>query len=134
MTNLQTRSLDPIGQSALDRGLAQATQPSPTEEITLQLDELTQHKLKRLANSMALSIKTIIETAINYTYADIKHSQTPPDQLPPIGDFPFKITLSLETQTKLEQIGMSHAVSECAIFGINLLYDRLIPQTATPHD
>jgi hypothetical protein len=83
---------------------------------------------------MSLSIKTIIEAAINYTYADIKNTQTPPDKLPTRGDFPFKITLSIETQKKLEQIDMSDAISECAIFGINLLYDRLIPHNTIAHD
>jgi hypothetical protein len=114
MTEMQSRSLD----------------LPPLEEITLRLDEQTKQRLKRLASSMALSVRAVIEVAINYTYACITEYDLVADDLQmeglPIGDFPFKIVLALETTEKLERLGMSKSVSECAIVGINLLYDRLI--------
>jgi hypothetical protein len=138
MTNRQFRSIDPLGQSAIILGVQQANDLAPLEEITLQLDELTKLKLKRLSNSMSLSIKTVIESAINYTYAYITESKLIADDLwtkgLPIGNFPFKMVLSLETTEKLERLGMRQSISECAIIGINLLYDRLIPQDTIAHD
>ncbi len=138
MTSRQSRSIDPLGQSAIALGGQQANDLAPLEEITLQLDELTKLKLKRLSSSMSLSIKTVIESAINYTYAYITESKLIADDLwtkgLPIGNFPFKMVLSLETTEKLERLGMRQSISECAIIGINLLYDRLIPQDTVAHD
>jgi hypothetical protein len=138
MTNLQSRPIDPLGQSAISLGAQQANDLAPLEEITLQLDELTKQKLKRLSNSMSLSIKTVIESAINYAYAYITESKLIADEVNtkglPIGNFPFKMVLSLETTEKLERLGMRQSISECAIIGINLLYDRLIPQDTVSHD
>jgi hypothetical protein len=131
MANLQSPALDALGQSAIALGLAQLDDHA-AEEIILELDELTQQRLKRLAASMSLSVKTIIESAINYTYSYITESKITADELPraiPSKDsFQFKIILSLETTKKLELIGMSKSITECAIIGTNLLYDRLIPQ------
>jgi hypothetical protein len=131
MANLQSPALDALGQSAIALGLAQLDDHA-AEEIILELDELTQQRLKRLAASMSLSVKTIIESAINYTYSYITESKITADELPraiPSKDsFQFKIILSLETTKKLELIGMSQSITECAIIGTNLLYDRLIPQ------
>jgi hypothetical protein len=102
----------------------------PLAEITLRLDEPTKQRLKRLASSMALSIRVVIEVAINYVYACITEYDLTLDDLQTegllIGDFPFKIVLSLETTAKLKRLGMSNSVSEYTIIGINLLYDRLI--------
>jgi hypothetical protein len=138
MTNLQSRPIDPLGQSAIALGVQQANDLAPLEEITLQLDELTKQKLKRLSNSMSLSIKTVIESAINYAYAYITESKLIADEVNtkglPIGDFSFKMVLSLETTEKLERLGMRESISECAMIGINLLYDRLIPQDTVSHD
>jgi hypothetical protein len=138
MTNLQSRPIDPLGQSAIALGVQQANDLAPLEEITLQLDELTKQKLKRLSNSMSLSIKTVIESAINYAYAYITESKLIVDEVNtkglPIGDFSFKMVLSLETTEKLERLGMRQSISECAMIGINLLYDRLIPQDTVSHD
>jgi hypothetical protein len=131
MANLQSPALSTLGQSAIALGLAQLDDHA-AEEIILELDELTQQRLKRLAASMSLSVKTIIESAINYTYSYITESKITADELPraiPSKDsFQFKIILSLETTKKLELIGMSQSITECAIIGTNLLYDRLIPQ------
>jgi hypothetical protein len=131
MANLQSPALDTLGQSAIALGLAQLDDHA-AEEIILELDELTQQRLKRLAASMSLSVKTIIESAINYTYSYITESKITADELPRAipskGSFQFKIILSLETTKKLELIGMSQSITECAIIGTNLLYDRLIPQ------
>jgi hypothetical protein len=114
MTEMQSRSLD----------------LTPLAEITLRLDEQTKQRLKRLASSMALSIRTVIEMAINYTYACITEYDLGADDVQteglPIGDFPFKIVLALETTEKLKRLGMNNSVSEYTIIGINLLYDRLI--------
>ena len=69
MANIQFHTLDPLGQSAIELGLDSINALSPIEELTLELDELTKQKLKRLSSSMSLSIRTLIESAINYTYA-----------------------------------------------------------------
>jgi hypothetical protein len=138
MANLQSLSLDPLGQSAIELGLEQIDILAKQEEIILKLDELTKQRLKRLSSSMSLSFRTVVEVAINYTYDYVKESKINPDDLPRIaqgqGDFPFKIILSLETLKKLEYIRMSQAVSECAVIGINLLHDRLIVQDVVSHD
>jgi hypothetical protein len=138
MANLQSLSLDPLGQSAIELGLEQIDILAKQEEIILKLDELTKQRLKRLSSSMSLSFRTVVEVAINYTYDYVKESKINPDDLPRIaqgqGDFPFKIVLSLETLKKLEYIRMSQAVSECAVIGINLLHDRLIVQDVVSYD
>lgn len=132
MTNRQPQSIDPLVQSAIALGIQQANDSVPPEETTLQFDELTKLKLKRLSSSLSLSIRTVVESAINYTYTHVTESKLVADDLwiegLSIGTFPFKIVLSLETTEKLERLGMRQSVSECAIIGINLLYDRLIPQ------
>ena len=69
MANVQFHTLDPLGQSAIELGLDQINALSPIEELTLEFDERTKQKLKRLSSSMSLSIRTFIESAINYTYA-----------------------------------------------------------------
>jgi hypothetical protein len=138
MANLQSLSLDPLGQSAIELGLEQIDILAKQEEIILKLDELTKQRLKRLSSSMSLSFRTVVEVAINYTYDYVKESKINPDDLPRTaqgqGDSPFKIVLSLETLKKLEYIRMSQAVSECAVIGINLLHDRLIVQDVVSHD
>ena len=138
MANLQSRTLDPLAQSAIRLGSEQAKEWGELEEITLKFDELTKQKLKRLSSSMSLSIRTVIESAINYTYTYVTEQKIAIDDLRsqglPQGDFPLKIVLGLETITKLERIGMSESISECAVIGINLLYDRLIPQDIVSHD
>lgn len=135
MADNQSKSPDTLGQSAIAFGLKPIDDLAPLAEITLRLDEPTKQRLKRLASSMALSIGTVIEVAINYTYACITEYALVADDLQteelPIGNFPFKIVLALETTEKLERLGMSKSASECAIIGIKLLYDRLID---IPHD
>ncbi len=132
MANLQSLSLDPLGQSAIDLGLEQIDALAKQDEILLKLDELTTQRLKRLSSTMSLSFKTVVEAAINYTYAYVIDSKISPSDLQKMlreqGNILFKIILSLETMKKLEYIGMSQAVSECAVIGINLLHDRLIIQ------
>lgn len=138
MANLQSRAFDPLAQSAITLGSEQAKEWDELEEITLKFDELTKQKLKRLSSSMSLSIRTVIESAINYTYTYITEQKIAIGDLQnqglAQGDFPLKIILGLETITKLERIGMSESISECAVIGINLLYDRLIPQDIVSHD
>lgn len=138
MANLQSRAFDPLAQSAITLGSEQAKEWGELEEITLKFDELTKQKLKRLSSSMSLSIRTVIESAINYTYTYITEQKIAIGDLQnqglAQGDFPLKIILGLETITKLERIGMSESISECAVIGINLLYDRLIPQDIVSHD
>ncbi len=89
------------------------------EEHTLKLDDLTKQKLKCLSNAMALSIRTLIESAINYTCAYAietpKTSAELQTLMPTPGTFLMQISLSLETISKLERLGMSQFVSGCAI-------------------
>jgi hypothetical protein len=138
MTNIQFQTLDPLGQSAIDLSLEQINALSPIEELTLELDELTKQKLKRLSSSLSLSIRTLIESAINYTYAYAIETHKTSTELqtlmPTPGTFPVQISLSLETTSKLERLGMTAFVSGCAIIGINLLYDRLIAPEIPIHD
>jgi hypothetical protein len=138
MTNVQFHTLDPLGQSAIELGLEQISALSPIEELTLELDELTKQKLKRLSNSLSLSIRTLIESAINYTYAYAiethKTSAELQTLMPAPGSFPVQISLSLETTSKLERLDMAPFVTGFAIIGINLLYDRLIAPEIPIHD
>jgi hypothetical protein len=138
MANVQSHAPDPLGQSAIDLGVEQINALSPIEELTLELDELTKQKLKRLSSSLSLSIRTLIESAINYTYAYAiethKTSAELQTLMPMPGTFPVQISLSLETTSKLERLGMTQFVSGCAIIGINLLYDRLIAPEIPIHD
>ena len=108
MANVQFHTLDPLGQSAIELGLDQINALSPIEEMTLELDELTKQKLKRLSSSMSLSIRTLIESAINYTYAYAVETHKTSAELqtlmPMPGTFPVQISLSLETSAlALEQ-------------------------------
>jgi hypothetical protein len=138
MANVQFHTLDPLGQSAIELGLEQISALSPIEELTLELDELTKQKLKRLSSSMSLSIRTLIESAINYTYAYAiethKTSAELQTLMPAPGTFLVQISLSLETTSKLERLDMTPFVSGFAIIGINLLYDRLIAPEIPIHD
>ena len=108
MANVQFHTLDPLGQSAIELGLEQINALSPIEELTLELDERTKQKLKRLSSSMSLSIRTLIESAINYTYAYAVETHKTSAELqtlmPMPGTFPVQISLSLETSAlALEQ-------------------------------
>jgi|GEM_PF-2621640 len=108
MANVQFHTLDPLGQSAIELGLDQINALSPIEELTLELDELTKQKLKRLSSSMSLSIRTLIESAINYTYVYAVETHKTSAELqtlmPMPGTFPVQISLSLETSAlALEQ-------------------------------
>ena len=47
--------------------------------------------------------------------------------------FPVQISLSLETLTKLERLGMTHSVAGCACLDVHLLYDRPIVREITIH-
>ncbi|MGI0493518.1 hypothetical protein ACN4EG_17180 [Alkalinema pantanalense CENA528] len=138
MNNLQSQSLDPLAQNAISMGIESINQTETLEKITLEFDQLSRHKLKRLANSLTLSVRTVIESAINYTCSYIIESDTTLNDLwiddLPNPTFPVKITLSLETTKKLEQVGMSQSINQCAIIGINLLYDRLLSHTPPIHD
>ena len=108
MANVQFHTLDPLGQSAIELGLESINALSPIEDLTLELDELTKQKLKRLSSSMSLSIRTLIESAINYTYAYAVETHKTSAELqtlmPMPGTFPVQISLSLETSAlALEQ-------------------------------
>ena len=87
---------------------------------------------------MSLSIWTLIESAINYTYAYAVETHKTSAELqtlmPMPGTFLVQISLSLEATSKLERLSMSQFVSGCAIMGINLLYDRLIAPEIPIHD
>ena len=108
MANVQFHTLDPLGQSAIELGLDSINALSPIEELTLEFDERTKQKLKRLSSSMSLSIRTLIESAINYTYAYAVETHKTSAELqtlmPMPGTFPVQISLSLETSAlALEQ-------------------------------
>ena len=108
MANVQFHTLDPLGQSAIELGLDSINALSPIEELTLEFDERTKQKLKRLSSSMSLSIRTLIESAINYTYAYAIETRKTSAELqtlmPMPGTFPVQISLSLETSAlALEQ-------------------------------
>jgi hypothetical protein len=43
-----------------------------------------------------------------------------------IGAYDFKLSLAAETIHKLEELGMTHHINECAVTGVHLLYDHLV--------
>lgn len=67
------------------------------EEFTFELDDLTKQKLKCLSNAMALSIRTLIESAISYTCSYAIKTQKTAAKLQPMMPSPsrFSIHISL---------------------------------------
>lgn len=100
------------------------------EEVSLKFTDSEAMMLKKLTSSLALSVKVVIESAISYVYFYTKDRKLKVDQLPEypqtLGSLPFKLALAAETIHKLDELGMAHKLSECAVTGIRLLYNQLI--------
>ena len=90
--------------------------------------------LHKLASSLALSAKIVIESAINYVYFYSKNQQLEVNQLPEypntLGSTPFKLALAAETTHKLAELGLTEKTSECTVAGIRLLYEKLIEKAS----
>lgn len=100
------------------------------EEVSLKFTDSEAMMLKKLTSSLALSVKVVVESAISYVYFYTKDRKLKVDQLPDypqtLGSQPFKLVLAAETTHKLDELGMAHKLSECAVTGIRLLYHQLI--------
>jgi len=120
---------DALGDIAIQVG-TQQTSSNDLEEATLTFTDSEEKMLKQLSASLALSAKTIIESAISYAYFDTKKKGLKIDQLPEylqaLGSRTFKLALSAETIHKLDELEMAQNLSECAATRIRLLYKKLI--------
>ncbi|MEB3339005.1 MAG: hypothetical protein VKJ46_16155 [Leptolyngbyaceae bacterium] len=86
--------------------------------------------LKQLTATLALSVKVIVEAAINYLHFYVRDRGISVHQLAnypqTLGSHSFKLILGAETSHKLEELGMAKQPNECAVLGIQLLYENLV--------
>jgi hypothetical protein len=101
-----------------------------TEEVILKFTEQEKTMVKKLTVCLALSVRVIVESAISYVYFYTRNRGLRVEALPEypkvLGSHEFKLALAAETTHKLEVLGMTEHLNECAIAGIYLLYNQLI--------
>lgn len=102
------------------------------EKMRLEFTESEAAMLKRLTSCLALSVGTIIESAINYVYFYTKSRGLEVEQLVEYSHvakpFAFEVSLAAQTTHKLNELGMNHHINECVVTGIHLLYNQLIEE------
>jgi hypothetical protein len=125
----QQSSQDTLQSIAIREGTQQIDRDE-IEEVSLQFTDSEAMMLKKLTSSLALSVKVVVESAISYVYFYTKDRNLKVDQLPEyrqtLGSRTFKLELATEIAHKLDELGMAHQLSECAVTGIRLLYHQLI--------
>ncbi len=124
---------DALQSTAVQEGL-QLVDWDDIEEVSLHFTDSEAMMLKKLTASLALSVKVVVESAISYVYFYAKDRDLNVDQFPEypqsLGSRTFKLALAAETAHKLDELGMAHKLSECAITGIRLLYHQLIEKVS----
>jgi hypothetical protein len=122
-------SEDALREIALQEGI-QAVEKDAPEEVSLQFTDSEATMLKKLTSSLALSVKVVVESAISYVYFYTKNRGLRIEQLPEypdeLGTTTLKLALAAETTHKLDELGMTQKLSECAVTGVRLLYHQLI--------
>lgn len=120
---------DPLQEIAIQEGTQQIEVDEPAE-VVLRFTQTDTDMLRKLASSLALSIKVLVESAISYVYFYTKQGQVNIKELPEypktLGSKEWRLNLALETVDKLEKLEMAQHPSECAATGIRLLYGQLI--------
>jgi hypothetical protein len=120
---------DALRDIAIEEG-TQIVNLNSTEEVVLKFTDREKTMLKKLTSSLALSVRVIIESAISYVYFYTQNQglrvETLPEYPKVLGSHDFKLALAAETVYKLEELGMTQHLNECAIAGIHLLYNQLI--------
>jgi hypothetical protein len=131
-------TLDPVIQLAIHDGLQQLKDSqNSAEKISLQLPETERNLLKEISESLALSGKVVIESAINYLYfylthhpeldpAKILETVDRPEQSDQPKTYHLSLHLDLETLQKLEILGLQSHVNSSVIMGIHLLHKKLV--------
>lgn len=125
--------LEPIVRLAIREGLQQSKDNQQTEDkLSIKIAAAEREMLKLLSNALALSSKSVIESAINYLYFYVTHNVDKEtsviDPLPDIDSesgYCFGLYLDTETWFKLEKLNLQNQVNASVILGIRLLYQQL---------
>jgi len=130
--NKNKKPKNAVIERALAIGMNQADQEEEEVEncFTLKLTESLENKLDKLGDFLGLSWGNLLNVAVRYSvfYAETKKvslSQLPADPKH-LGSIDLAVELNFETTSKLEKDGMKELVAECAVFGIETLYAKLI--------
>ena len=150
VSSQENQSQDFQVEQAIAEGIRQANEVEPDLEITLEFTDYQQKMLNELTSALALSVESLLESAISYVYFyredknllkkieeyskhpnhDNKEAEESTDKIEVspkrYNSRPKKLALALETSHKLEKLGIKDKINECVIIGINLLYERLI--------
>ncbi len=124
---------DALRDIAIQEGIQQLNSDD-IEEVNLKFTDSEIKMLNKLASSLALSVKIVVESAINYVYFYSKDQHLEVSQLPEypktLGSTNYKLALALETAHKLAELGMIQKTSECTVTGVRLLYNKLIDKVS----
>lgn len=119
--------------AALRKGQQQNQEEEDENQFDLKINEEAWQKLKKISESLRLATNIVLESAINYACFYVKKNKIPLEKITQVEGFPqknhnnFKIKkleLSVITQNSLNELNLQDKPSECAIFGINLLYQN----------
>jgi hypothetical protein len=130
-------AITPGTPNAVDKALAKGAQLAREEErteIDLPLTADQEDKLDQLCDVLGLSVRAVLNTAVKYTlfYAEMKHLEL--SSLQRLRqDYPdprvIRFEPSIETDQKLRESNMASYIRECALAGVTLLHERLIPRS-----
>jgi hypothetical protein len=131
--SLAKMEMEPIVRLAIHEGLQQSQDNQQTEDkVIIKISETEREMLKLLSNALALSSKSVIESAINYLYFYVTHNAEKETDM--ISTFPnsesesgycFSLYLDTETWFKLEKLNLQNQVNASVVLGIRLLYQQL---------
>lgn len=119
-------------EEAIKQGKQQAAETKPLSEVTFRFSETQEKMLTELTTALGLSAKTTVQSAIKFVQFYAERKKVP--DLKKLKDYPVKLegeprlkfNLTAETSSKLEDLGMAEYPNECAVLGIQLLYNSLI--------
>ncbi len=116
---------------ALAIGINQVGEQEEEENFfTLKLTESLENKLDKLFKFLGLSWGNLLNVAVRYSvfYAETKQVSLSQLLATPkhLGCIDLAVELNVETTSKLPKDGMEKLVAECAVFGIETLYAKLI--------
>jgi hypothetical protein len=119
-----------VSERAVEIGLASVSTQLDEDEFIFQLTSTQKMKAEALCNYLGtswgttfnLAIKSVLSHA-NLSQIEVFNLDDYPEQL---GTENIRVVLDTKTLLRLEEQGMIEFINECAIAGINLLYDRLI--------
>ncbi|MGL4499881.1 MAG: hypothetical protein ACRCU2_12520 [Planktothrix sp.] len=130
----------PVGNSRVEQAIKVGQENFDKEDsessdsrIELSFSKEAHEQLKKVAHALNLNFETVIISAIHYVdflnqIQQKSLNEIIPDS-PPINEdgqdlHKQKITLFVETNLKLKQMGLRDRVTDCASAGIRLLYEN----------